>query len=280
MIRRSAYLPRVVLSSFAVIAPVFAEDTPLTALPYTPSLDVRSMDRSADPCEDLYRYACGGWMTNNPIPGDQASWSVYGKLYQENQQYLWGILQDAAKPSPSRTATQQKIGDYFDACMDLDAVEKAGLAPLAPDLARIAGMKTVRELGPVLGSLHARSYTSAIMFANGVEQDAKDSTQQIFAIYAGGLGLPDRDYYAKDDDKSKETRAKYVAHIAKMLELSGDTPESARTGAAAVLRIESALAKASLTRVERRDPYKIYHHTVPSKLRTLVPGFDWDIVLA
>ena len=114
------------------------------------------------------------------------------------------------------------------------------------------------------------------MFGNGVEQDAKDSTQQIFAIYAGGLGLPDRDYYLKDDDKSKETRAKYVEHVAKMLELSGDTPESAKTGAAAVMRIETALAKASLTRVERRDPYKIYHHTVPSKLKSLVPAFDWE----
>ena len=259
-----------------MIAPALAEDTPFTELPYTPSLDTASMDRSADPCQDLYQYACGGWMKNNPIPGDQASWSVYGKLYQENQQYLWGILQDAAKPNPSRTATQQKIGDYFDSCMDVDAVEKAGATPLAPDLTRIDGMKSIRELGPILGSLHARVTTSAVMFGNGVEQDAKDSTQQIFAIYAGGLGLPDRDYYVKEDDKSKETRAKYVEHVAKMLELSGDAPEKARAGAAAVMRIETALAKASLTRVERRDPYKVYHHTVPSKLKSLVPGFDWD----
>jgi endothelin-converting enzyme/putative endopeptidase len=124
-------------------------------------------------------------MKNNPIPGDQANWSVYGKLHQENQRYLWGILLDAAKSDPTRTPTQQKIGDYFDACMDVDAVEKAGSTPLAADLARIDAMKSVKELAPILGSIHARVPSSAIMFGNGVEQDAKESTQQIFAIYAG-----------------------------------------------------------------------------------------------
>ena len=265
-----------VLSTLAAFVPALAQDTPFQVLPYTPSLDTAAMDRTADPCQDLYQYSCGGWMKSNPLPGDQANWSVYGKLHQENQRYLWGILQDAAKPNPLRSATQQKIGDYFDACMDVDAVEKAGGEPLAADLARIAAMKSVEELGSVLGSIHARVATGAILFGNGVEQDAKESSQQIFAIYAGGLGLPDRDYYFKDDDKSKELRAKYVAHVAKMIELTGDAPDQAKTGAAAVMRLETALAKASLTRVERRDPYKIYHHTAPAKLKTLVPSFDWD----
>src|SRR5580765_4729683 len=121
----------IALSLLAAVPFALAEDTPFTELPYTPSLDVKSMDRSADPCEDLYQYACGGWMKNNPLPGDQASWSVYGKLYEENQRYLWGLLQDAAKPNAGRNATQQKIGDYFDACMDTDTIEKAGAAPLA-----------------------------------------------------------------------------------------------------------------------------------------------------
>jgi endothelin-converting enzyme/putative endopeptidase len=276
MTTRSARLVALSLVTLAAFAPVLADDTPFTELPYTPSLDPASMDRTADPCEDLYQYACGGWMRNNPLPGDQASWSVYGKLYQDNQRFLWGLLLDAAKPDPARKATQQKIGDYFESCMDVDAVEKAGATPLAPDLERIAAMKSIKELGPILGSIHARVTTSAILFGNGVEQDAKESTQQIFAIYAGGLGLPDRDYYFKDDDKSKELRAKYVDHITKMLELSGDPPTAALEGANAVLRIETALAKASLTRVERRDPYKVYHHTVPAKLKKLVPSFDWD----
>ena len=273
---RPTVVAALALSILAAFVPVLAEDTPFTELPYTPSLDPASMDRTADPCQDLYQYSCGGWMKNNPLPGDQANWSVYGKLYQDNQRYLWGLLLNAAKPDPSRNATQQRIGDYFDACMDMDAVEKAGAAPLAPDLERIASMKSVKDLGPILGSIHARVTTSAIFFGNGVEQDAKESSQQIFAIYAGGLGLPDRDYYVKDDDKSKETRAKYVEHVAKMLELAGDTAEAAQAGAKTVLRIETALAKASLTRVERRDPYKVYHHTVPAKLKKLMPSFDWD----
>jgi endothelin-converting enzyme/putative endopeptidase len=271
-----ASLAAAALLALAVVTPSSAQDTPFAQLPYTPSLDVASMDRTADPCEDLYQYACGGWMKNNPLPGDQASWSVYGKLYQDNQRYLWGLLQEDAKPSADRTPTQQKIGDYFAACMDDDAVEAAGLSPLTPDMDRIAAMKSIKELGPYLGSIHARVTTSAMLFGNAVEQDAKDSTQQIFAIYGGGYGLPDRDYYVKDDEKSKDTRAKYVAHVAAMLTLLGDTPEQAKHGADAVMRIETALAKASLTRVERRDPYKIYHRTAPAKLKSYVPGFDWD----
>jgi len=253
-----------------------AEDTPFTELPYTPSLDVASMDRSADPCEDLYQYSCGGWMTNNPLPGDQSSWSVYGKLYQENQQFLWGLLQSAAKADPSRSATQQKIGDYFDACMDQNAIDTAGMKPLEPDLQRIAAMTSVKELGSYLGSVHARISTGSMLFGAGVEQDAKDSSVQIVALYAGGLGLPDRDYYFKDDDKSKEIRAKYVEHVGKMLTLLGDSPEAAKDGAAAVMRIETAIAKVSLTRVERRDPYKVYHRTTLASLKKLVPTIDWD----
>ena len=275
MTRRPAVLAAFALGACAAFAPVLAEDTPFTTLPYTPSLDTAAMDRTADPCQDLYQYSCGGWMKNNPIPGDQASWSVYGKLHQENQRYLWGILQDAAKPVATRTATQQKIGDYFDACMDVDAVEKAGRSPL-DDLAKIDAIKSSKNLGPLLGSIHSRVTTSGIFFGNGVEQDAKESSQQIFAIYAGGLGLPDRDYYIKDDDKSKETRAKYVEHVTHMLELLGDAPDHAKAGAQAVMRIETALAKASLSRVDRRDPYKIYHHTAPADLKKLVPSFDWD----
>jgi endothelin-converting enzyme/putative endopeptidase len=273
---RPTLLTSIALAALAAFVPVSAEDTPFTTLPYTPSLDVAAMDKTADPCEDLYQYSCGGWIKNNPLPGDQANWSVYGKVYQDNQRFLWGLLLEAAKPAPSRNQTQQKIGDYFDACMDLAAIEAAGAAPLQSDLERISAMNSVKEIGPYLGSIHARITTGSMMFGNGVEQDAKDSSQQIFALYAGGLGLPDRDYYLKSDAKSKKLRAQYVEHVAKMLTLLGDAPKSAKTGAKTVLRLETALAKASLTRVERRDPYKTYHHTEPAELAKLVPGFDWD----
>jgi endothelin-converting enzyme/putative endopeptidase len=251
-------------------------DRPYQILPYTPSLDVASMDRSVDACEDLYAFSCGGWQKNNPIPADQSSWSVYGKLHADNQHYLWGILEDAAKPSPERTSAAQKIGDYFAACMNLDAVEAAGSAPLTEDLARLDAMQDKRALAAWLGELHARTGSSGMFFAAAVEQDARDATRVIATLRAGGLGLPDRDYYLQDDPHSKETRDRYVAHVQKMFELLGTEPTSARANAAVVLRIETALAKATLTRVEQRDPYKIYHRETLAGLQKLAPAFDWQ----
>ena len=130
------------------------EDRPLTALPYSPSLDPTSMDRSVDPCADLYTYSCGGWMKKNPIPADQASWEVYGKLYEDNQRFLWGILQDLSQRTQDRTADQQKLGDYFAACMDTTAVEKLGLQPLQARLGRLAAIKSKNEIPAYLGSEH------------------------------------------------------------------------------------------------------------------------------
>ena len=126
---RSRSIPVLGVALLAAIC--MAEERPYQELPYTPSLDVSAMNRSVDPCEDLYAYACGGWQQHNPIPADQSSWSVYGKLYVDNQRFLWGILEDAARSDPKRTPIQQKIGDYFAACMDEAAIEQAGIAPLA-----------------------------------------------------------------------------------------------------------------------------------------------------
>jgi putative endopeptidase len=257
-----------------------AADIPYHALPYTPSLDVASMDRSVDACEDLYTYSCGGWQKNNPIPPDESSWSVYGKLHADSQHYLWGILEDAAKMGAERTPTQQKIGDYFAACMDLEAVEKVGSAPLAADLARIDALEDKRALGAWVGELQARTSSTGIFFASAVEQDARDATKVIVALQAGGLGLPDRDYYLKDDPHSKEARARYLAHVQKMFELLGADTAAAHADAAVVLRIETALAKATLTRVEQRDPYKIYHRETLAGLQKLAPGFDWQAYFA
>src|SRR5436305_5485306 len=134
-------------------AVALGQDHPLTKLPYAPSLDPAAMDKSVDPCVDFYRYACGSWIRNNPIPPDQAAWDVYSKMQTDNQRVLWGILQDAAEGRADRTQVTQQIGDYFHACMDEDAVEKAGAAPLQPALDEIAGLKSTADLPALLAHL-------------------------------------------------------------------------------------------------------------------------------
>ena len=263
-----------------VANPVLSVDEkPYTALPYTPSLDVASMDKSVNPCVDFYTYSCGGWIKNNPIPADQAAWSVYGKLYQDNQRFLWGILADLAKKTSGRTPNQQKIGDLFGSCMDEAAVEKAGLRPLKPALNEIAALKSKKELAGLLAREHLTNMTGGLLFNFGSDQDFSDSSQVIAFATAGGLGLPDRDYYTKTDKKSEEIREKYLEHLRKTFALLGDSPAAARHEADTVMRIETALAKASLTRVERRDPHKLFHKMDRKQLQALTPEFDWNTYL-
>ena len=250
--------------------------TPLTALPYTPSLDVPSMDRSIKPCEDFYRYSCGGWIKNNPIPADQARWDVYSKLGDENQRFLWGILEQASHVSPARTPSEQKIGDFFAACMDEETVNAAGSKPLQNHLDRIAEMKSTRDLAAVIAVEHHHTASSGFLFGFGSNQDFKNSDRVIAFASAGGLGLPDRDYYVKTDAKSVETREKYVEHVQRMFALLGDSSEDAARNARTVMQIETDLAKVSLTRVEKRDPYKLYHMLSRTQLKALTPSFDWD----
>jgi endothelin-converting enzyme/putative endopeptidase len=269
------FLPALLL----LAGPGLLAQQPLTTLPYTPSLDLHAMDRSTQPCENFYQYSCGTWIKDNPIPADQARWDVYGKLTYENQLYLWGLLLEAGKPSPTRTANQQKIGDLFHACIDEAAVEKAGAAPLDPALKQLAALKSVGDLPTFLAHQHLTLYASSMFFNFGANQDYANSSSMIAFADAGGLGLPDRDYYTKTDAKSEETRQKYVAHIAEMFGLLGDSPEAAAANAKTVMRIETALAKASLTRVEQRDPYKLFHNMTAAQLQALTPSFNWKTYL-
>ncbi|HZL57151.1 MAG TPA: M13 family metallopeptidase, partial [Bryobacteraceae bacterium] len=250
--------------------------TPLTSLPYTPSLDTKFMNRAVQPCENFYVYACGNWNTLNPIPPDQARWDVYAKLTHENQLYLWGLLLEAGKTDAPRSANLQKIGDMFHACMDEEKVQTAGAAPLQPELDRIAALKSLRDLPPFLGALHLSTYVGTTLFDFGSNQDFANSSAVIAFAEAGGLGLPDRDYYTKTDAKSEEIRQKYLAHVEHMLTLLGDTPQDAHAGAAAVMRIETALAKASLTRVEQRNPQNLFHKMTLAEFKLLTPSFRWD----
>jgi endothelin-converting enzyme/putative endopeptidase len=254
--------------------PPAGPERPLTALPYTPSLEPSFMDRSVDPCVDFYKYSCGKWSAQNPIPADKARWSVYAKLGQENRQFLWGMLEEASRPDPGRDANTRKIGDYFASCMDTAAIDKAGTAPLRSDLDAIAGLRSPAGLAALLGRLHQSTGPGDIFFSFSSAHDIHNSTQVIGAAGAGGLGLPERDYYLNGDAKSKEARERYRAFTRRLFELLGDPAPTQSTEA--VLRIETALAKASLSPVELRDPHKLDHRMSRAELQKLTPSFRWD----
>src|SRR5215467_733426 len=255
------------------VSPAFAQNN---EFPYTPSLDLKAMDRSVDACVDFYQYACGGWQKQNPIPPDQSSWDVYRKLYEDNLKYLRSILEEAALPQPGRDNVTREIGDFYAACMDEATIEKRGFTPIGGDLTAIAKLKSIREMTPLVAHLHL-IYGGTILFRHGSIQDPDDSEQEIAELDQGGLGLPDRDYYTKDDAKSKEIRLRYLGHVQRVFELIGDTPETAKKNAQSVMDLETSLAKASMARVDRRDPYKIKHKMKVADLSKVAPDFDWAV---
>lgn len=252
-----------------------ADETPLKEFPYTPGLDVSALDTAANPCEDFYQYACGGWQKNNPIPDDQSSWDVYSKLYQDNQRFLWGILDTLSKATDSRTASQQKIGDYFAACMNEKAINQLGMTPLTPFLSDINALHSRHDLPALLGRLTLNA-PGSFYFDTGSAQDFSDSSQVIALLSAGGLGLPDRDYYVNTDDKSAELRTQYVRHIAAMLSLAGTDRATAKAQARRIMAMETSLARATLTNVEKRDPYKLFHRMDQKSVQALTPAFSWQ----
>lgn len=270
----------IVLVISGMVSVAFAQGAPAGPRPV---LDISSMDTSIDPCKDFFAYSCNNWIKKNPVPPDQTRWSVYSKLEDDNKLILREILEGAARAGAKRGPVTEKIGDYYAACMDEKAIDTAGLAPIQPDLDRITKLSSKAEFAALLGGTTTLyrdpSSFRGTLFRFRSEPDARDSAQMIAAADQGGLGLPDRDYYIKDDQKSVELRAAYLAHVKKMFALLGDAPAAAETEAQAVVRIETALAQGSLTRVERRDPQKLYHMMTVKELQSLTPAFQWHTFL-
>ncbi len=212
-------------------------------------------------------------MANNPIPADESVWGQFNELAERNRAILRNILEKASANDPKRTAVEQKIGDFYASCMDEQAIDQLGTKPIQDELNRINALSAKSGVLDELVRLHPIGVNAFFQFSSG--PDAKDSMHVIAEAGQGGLGLPDRDYYLKEDAKSVELRGQYVTHVQKMMELLGDSPEKARANAQTILRIETELAKGSLDRVSRRDPNNVYHKLNVQELAALCPDIDW-----
>jgi putative endopeptidase len=273
---RFAVLPPSGLALFALLAatPAFSQNAPPSenTARELRVFDAGLVDKSVDPCENFYRYSCNGWFKRNPLPPDQISYGRFTELYELNRLHLRQILEDASKPDSNRTPNEQKIGDEYASCMDTAAVNKAGIAPLQPELDRIAALKSSAELPALLGHLHNIGVNA--FFGMGSNQDFANSSQVISFYGAGGLGLPERDYYFRTDPKSIEQRKQYVDHVRKMFVLAGEPDAQASKDADAVMAIETRLAKSSLTITESRDPQNLNHPTDVTAMSKMLTHFN------
>jgi putative endopeptidase len=245
-------------------------ETPLAP----PVFSLTDLDRTVDPAQNFFQFANGGWDRAHPLPGDYSRWGTFTLLGKRNQQLVRRILEQAAARADARAAVgeERKIGEFYAGGMDTAAINAAGIEPLRPELARIDALDGPEALLREIAHLQALGVDA--LFGFGQMQDFMDSTQVIGVAGQGGLGLPDRDYYLKDDDRSKTIREKYVVHVAAMLALAGGKEDTLQA-AAEILEFETTLARASMSRIDMRDPHNIYHPMDQEQLKTLTPHLAW-----
>jgi putative endopeptidase len=254
----------IAMSLTAVAPPSLAADA-------VPVIDPSAIDHAVSPCENFYKFACGNWISKNPIPPDRGRWTRFDALTELNLEKLRAILETAAAGADPAT---RKIGDFYASCMDEAGIEAKGLAPLAPELARIDALAGVDGLPALLARQHQNG--ARAFFAFRSTEDNADATKVIAELDQGGLGMPDRDYYLRTDAASAELRKSYRRHVANVFELLGESPPAADTHADLVLAIEIELARASLDKVNRRDPKNLDHKLSRTELTALAPRFSWD----
>jgi len=255
-----------------------------SSAPKLAHFDPSLVDKSLDPCQDFYQYACSKWNAANPIPADQVAWGTGSGLRYWNENILREAMEKAAAQTGKRTDYDQKIGDYWAACMDESGIEAAGTHDLKAGLERIDEMKNKSQLADQVARIHQAipgawqsddNQTGAALLGFGQQQDFDDASKVVAAIDQGGLGLPNRDFYVKEDDKSKEIRTKYEAHISKMLALSGESATQAAADAKTIITIETAMAQAQMDNVARRDPKNLNNKMSLDQVQALTPSFDW-----
>ncbi len=246
-----------------------AQETPRS------NIDRTAMDPSCKPCQDFWRYANGGWIDKNPIPARYASWGHMSMLREANRDRLRTILEGLAKNAPTAKANSndRKLGEMYASCMDTATIDARGIKPLQADLDRVAAIQSTKDLVAALTELNRTLSIGPFGLAD--MPDLKNSKAVIAAIAVGGLSLPDRDYYFKDDARSKLIREELLKHVSKMFQLLGEKPEVASAAANTIMAFETELARASLTRVARRDPYAWYHVMGLAELAALTPHYDW-----
>jgi len=284
---RSFFVPILLLSglSFAALAQTTPTQDSSQPAPQLDHFDPKKVDTSVDPCTDFYQYSCNRWIADNPVPPDEVFWGSFGKLELWNQTFVHQtVLEVAAKPAAERTPVEQKVGDYWSACMDERQRNATALDSLRPQLQRIEAMRNKSEIADVVADLHrsvpgawnpGNAGTNAALFGFGAQPDFHDTAHVIAQLDQGGMALPGREFYLNDDTKSVEIRTKYVAHIARIFELAGSPAGQAKTDAAVVLRMETAMAKAAMDIVKRRDPKNLDNEMSLDAVKKLAPSLDF-----